>query len=438
METPPAPPSANGAGLVDRIASRPRVLAALAVLLTALGVHAWLSMPRQEDPDVPDWVGYVDIRIPGADPESVELRTVVRLEEELAALEDVQSVDSFVVQNGAHVRIVLRDDVDDADAAWAKVQEALQLAEADFPDSAEAPVLEHGFFGRTEAIILSISGSSDRRELLSAARRLKQSMLLDPDVAEVQVVPDSEERIVIDLDEAATLRTGLSSAGITAQIQQRNTAIPGGSVRLGQRTLSIVPNTELASLAEIRAMQMMLPTGEPVPLGELAQVRSELSNDEGLVRVNGHLGVAVGIVPRLEIDIVEFGERVRERVGSLRPKLSPFVVTEIVFQPDHVESRLSELTASLVGGIALITLVLLALMGLRLGLVVASVVPLVAFTSLAIFSCGGGILHQISISALVLSLGMVVDNAIVVANDMQKAIDQGATPREPFRPRCRR
>jgi multidrug efflux pump subunit AcrB len=145
------------------------------------------------------------------------------------------------------------------------------------------------------------------------------------------------------------------------------------------------------------------------------------------MRFNGVRAVGLTVTPARDFDMVALGESVRRALAKARPRYAPLDIHEVVFQPDHVERRIRGLGRSLLLGVAIVAAVLCASMGLRLGLVVASVIPLVVLSSLAIYAAGGGVLHQISIAGLVLSLGLLVDNAIIIVESVQREIDEGAS-----------
>ena len=202
--------------------------------------------------------------------------------------------------------------------------------------------------------------------------------------------------------------------------------LPGGSVQGGGRSVVIRPQSQFRSYEEIAATPITLPSGAAVPLKELADVTMGPVEPAGVrMRHRGQPAVAVGVVPRDGVDVVKFGAAVRETIERSRAAVAPVQIHEIAYQPKHVEQRLASLSLSLLLGIVIVAGVLLATMGPRLGLTVAAVVPLVALSGLGLFGLGGGTLHQISIAALVLSLGLLVDNAIVVAESIQRRIDGG-------------
>jgi len=146
------------------------------------------------------------------------------------------------------------------------------------------------------------------------------------------------------------------------------------------------------------------------------------------VWVNGRQVVAVGItVARNKVNTVQFGEQLRAFIAELRPEFAPLTIEEMFFQPTHVENRLGELGRSLILGVVIVGVLLVLTMGLRMGLVVALILPLVTLSSLSLFAMGGGVLHQMAVAGMVIALGMLVDNAIVMVENIQWHMDRGAS-----------
>ncbi|MGD9362547.1 MAG: efflux RND transporter permease subunit [Desulfobacterales bacterium] len=174
----------------------------------------------------------------------------------------------------------------------------------------------------------------------------------------------------------------------------------------------------------------MLTSGKAITLSDVADVRlGPKEPASSRMRVNGEISVGLAVVPRKAINLVKFGEDVRRIVSKMVLEFESLSIHEVTFQPARTQVRLSDLSRSLATGMMIVAGVLITVMGLRMGLVVAAVVPLVTLASLAVFAWGGGVLHQISIAAFVLALGMLVDNAIVMAENVQWRLDQGQSRR---------
>jgi len=414
----------------DAVLGRRRLVLTLAMLLSLTGLGLWLTMSRQEDPRMPDYWGQVVVAYPGADAEMVERLVLEPIEDALAEVEQIKTVASTAYAETAVVQIDLDETTDDTDEVWDEVREALAVARLEFPAGVTEPILNAKLSTDHDAVVAAVTGSSDPLELLAAARRLRKALLDVPSAARVKIIGDPGEQVTIELDDAAARRLGISGPGLAAELAGRARIVPGGSLALGDRTVRLLPQSEMESVAEIASSPIRLPSGASVPLGEVARVRlgpTEPATER--MRLDGEMAVAVAVVAKTDVNAVRFGQAVRDRLDAYAPQLAPLEVRMIAFQPDRVSARLAQLNRSLLMGILIVAGIVILAMGLRLGLVVSSVVPLVTFSGLAVFAIGGGVLHQISIAALVLALGMLVDNAIVMAENIQWRLDRGVAPR---------
>lgn len=415
--------------LFDALFRRTRLVYGMALLLAVAGIVAWRTMPRQEDPSfVPRW-GSLVVPFPGADAAQVERLVLDPIEDALARVPEIHKVQGTARAGAAILAIQLDETLYDTDNGWDRVRAA--LARAELPAEA-GPVVLDDDIGDPASVVAVLTGS-DLLTLRDAAIALEDALVRVPGVARVERVGDPGARVAIVLDPSASHRLGLPPAALAAQLRARNVTIPGGTLVLDDRQLVLSPRGELASVDEVARTPIVLPDGSAVPLGELAEVRLEIADPPNeRLRHLGEPAVGLSIIPELPQDLVAFGDRVRAALD--RAALPDGVVVDVfAFQPEHVAARLSELAGSLLAGIAIVAGVLFVAMGARLGLVVSSIVPLVALSTLAVFAAGGGVLHQISVAALVLALGLLVDNAIVVAEQVQAHLDAGHTPAEAAR-----
>ncbi|MCG8459686.1 MAG: efflux RND transporter permease subunit, partial [Holophagales bacterium] len=399
-------------------------------VLALAGYGSWLTMPREEDPQFPRRDGLIITIFPGADALTVERLVVEPLEEHLAEVQEIRAVDSTARAGVAILHVEMHETVYDTDSAWDEVEDAVAEARRDFPDGVLEPEIDEDMVSQ-EAIVYALTGSADPLERVAAAEELERHLLAIPMVKEVRLLGDPGEQVYVEYDDATARQLGLDPRALGAQLAERSRIVPGGVIHLGQRTASLRPQTEFRSLEEIRATPILLPSGTSVPLEELARVRRGPAEPPNVVmRWNGEPAVAVAVVPQDGRDRVELGKRVRAVMAEVTPGLAPVMVEEMFFQPDLVETRLQELTRSLQLGILIVAAVLFFAMGPRMGVLVAMVVPLVAMSTISIFAAGGGILHQISIASLVIALGMLVDNAIVVVENIQYRLDQSMPVRQ--------
>ena len=391
-------------GLLHTVLSRQRLILSSALLLAASGLAAWFSMPRQEDPSMPDRFGIITCVYPGADAKTVERLVTDPIEEALTQVKEVKRVVSTSRTDVVVMRILLADAVYETAEAWDEVQEALDEATSELPDGAQKPDLQTGFIVDQEMLVLAITGSLDRRELLNVARDAKRTLLTVDGVSEVLTTADPEEQIIVEYEDALARRLGLPPSALVAQLQARNTSLPGGVIRVDGRATSVRALADFQSLEDLASTEIRLPTGATVPLSTVATVRlgpAEPTPDR--MRFNGAEAVGISVVPKPRLNIVDLGETLRSSLEALRTKHAPIELQVLSFQPDYVSERLADLGGSLMLGIGIVAAILVLSMGLRLGLVVSSVVPLVALSALGVFSTAGGVLHQISVAALIIA-----------------------------------
>ncbi|MFN2267947.1 MAG: efflux RND transporter permease subunit, partial [Desulfonatronovibrio sp.] len=315
----------------------------------------------------------------------------------------------------------------DLEPVWDEVRRALEKAGGKFPSGAETPILNTKI-QEPDAVVLAVTGSADLLELRNAALRVKDHLSHLPGVSKVNLVADPGEQVTIHMDDAAARRIGISPDQLAAQLSARNRIIPGGSIEQAGMTVRLRPLSEFKSVSEIAVTPVILPSGASILLQDLAAVRhGVLEPGTSRMRFNGETAVGVAVTPKKNSNLVTFGREVRSALESARQDILPLHLHEVSFQPDYTERRLADLNFSLLSAMMIVSGILILTMGPRMGLVVTAVIPLAILSSLTLFAWSGGILHQISIAAFIMALGMLVDNAIVMAENVQYRLDQGAS-----------
>ncbi|MDA3935166.1 MAG: efflux RND transporter permease subunit [Gammaproteobacteria bacterium] len=411
--------------LTNLLGQRKLILASV-VLLGVIGLDAWQNMNRQEDPAFPYRYGFVTVQFPGADVAQVERLVIAPLEQELAQVEFVDELRTTVRAGFGLVVVVMQQDVYDTASAWERVRIATDLAAQRFPDEAQAPEVDDRIIDAA-TVVYGITGSNDQVLLQNAAERLRDRLFSLPGVARIRLFGNGDEQLTIGYDDAQAMTLGISPTQLAEQIQGSNRLVPAGYIQAAGRQLQIRPQTDLDSVEQLRELAITLPDGNTVPLGAIAEVSltpSEPARETAWLR--GTRAVVVAVVAQNDVLNVEhFGVDVRARVEQLRTEFAPLQIQEMFYQPQHVHERLQELGQNLLLGVLIVVTILLLVMGLRLGLLVGMMVPLVTLTALAIYALGGGVLQQMAVAGMVIALGMLVDNAIVMSENIQWHIDQG-------------
>ncbi|MBL4833307.1 MAG: efflux RND transporter permease subunit [Pseudomonas sp.] len=406
--------------------ARPRLIGLVVVMLCLLGIASYLTMARQEDPSFPYRAGLITVVYPGAMAEAIERLVLEPLSDELTQVDEIEYFTATARTGVALVSISFDDSVYETDAGWDRVRQAITRAELDFPDGVARVELDDRLID-IPAVVLSVRGSASLVELTEAAEQLKRNLTDISGLARIELQGDVDQQITIALRDAQMARLGISADYLANILAQRNQVIPGGFVVASGKRLGLLPNSEFSSVDSLRSTQIALPQGGSVPLDTLAEIwRGPVEPAQPKAWFDGEPTVLVNLTAvRGQEDAIRFGERVRERLETLRPGLAPLQVDEMFFQPDQVKERLDGLELSLLVSVLIIIAVVVVGMGWRMGLLVATMLPLVALISLGIYDLGGGILHQIAVIGLVISLGILIDNAIVMVENIQDRLNQG-------------
>jgi multidrug efflux pump len=410
---------------------RRRLILAAVTLLSLIGAVAWFGMDRQEDPFFPYRFAQVNVEWPGADAGEIERLVLNPLEEELAQVEEVDEIIGVARLGLANVRVRLRSSIYDTDAAWDRTRVALDVAARKFPPGVSDPELLDRVMD-THSVVLAVTGDDDLLRLLDAARALRRDLFRLNELARVEILADPGEQMLIKLDPARAEALGVTPESLAQQLDAANRTLAGGTLDRDGRSLVLDPRTEFSDLDELRETAIRTATGALLPLKQIAEaelVPAEPATERMWLDGKPAVGLSL-VIPDNELNTVAFGRKLRALLDELRPDYAPLAIEEMFFQPRWVDERLAELGGSLLTGVIIVALVLLLFMGVRLGLLVASLLPLVIFSALAIFAVGGGVLHQMAIAGMVVALGMLVDNAIVMVENLQWHLDRGVARAE--------
>ena len=408
------------------LVSQKRLILTTSIFLALFGIFSWSNMNSQEDPFFPYRQGFILVQYPGADVKKIEKQVLKPLEEELAQIEEIQEIRSVVRSGFTQVIVRMLDHISDTDKVWDRVRLAVDKAQVKFPDGVQTPAVEDRLLD-TAVAVYSLSGMNDIMQLRDAAKSIKNRMFNLSGIGKVSLYGMPEEQLTITLKESFNNSAIINHESVAQQINERTNAQPINALHVGNNLVNIDAHTEFKSVEEINNTSIELSNGEQLPLSAIADVKLEAEN----VSNSGfwhHQTRAIALslyVPINELNVVDFGTELRAYMDDMRDLYPDVTIEEVFFQPDRVTDRIQELGGSLLTGMLLVTIILAFFLGIRPGLVVATVIPLVTFSSLAIFNMGGGVLHQMAIAGMVIGLGMLVDNAIVMVENIQYHIDEG-------------
>ena len=410
-----------------------RITAVALLLVLAGGLSAYRGMSRAEDPGFTIRAAQVLTRFPGASPERIERLVTDPLEEAIQELPEIDFISSTSKTGVSIVMVNVRDEFDDMRPIWDDLRRKVERAAADLPEGVSGPEVNDEF-GDVFGIVVTLTGDGySYAELKQVADEVRDELLRVPDVAKVDIYGAQNERIFVDYDNARLAELGLSPLQLRSILDSANIIIPGGSIRTGVERIALEPTGNFESVADLRRTVVTLP-GRPeiVFLEDLAAIsRGYVDPPSSRVYASGAPALALGIAMRDGGNMITLGEGVTreiERLQAIYPIGVDFDV--VAFQPEIVERKVREFMVNLGQAVAIVLAVMLLFLGPRTGLVVASLVPMAMIASLLVMAFFDIGLDQMSLAALIIALGMLVDNAIVMAESIMVRMAAGRRPAE--------
>ncbi|MFO7670001.1 MAG: efflux RND transporter permease subunit [Bacteroidales bacterium] len=401
------------------------------IFLTILGVRAYMTMPRTENPEVTVPGSSVIVVMPGASPVDMEKMVALPLEETLNGLEDIKRI-AAEVRDGIAIVTVEFESQTDPDEKYNEVVRQVNSIRSTLPD--EIVQLEMWQWSISDMNMIQLALVSDAEpypELEAIAEQLRKRVEKIPGIRKVSYygLPTREIHINLDFEKMAMVNTSVEQ--IIRAIETNNANIPGGDFTIGPSTLSVKSSGSFQDLDEIRNCVVHSYQGSLIYLRDLADVEFGYEEQNYLARYSSKRAIFIGISQKEGLNVLETAEKLMPVINSFREELPGGMELEMVYnQPASVKSRINGFVNNLLQGMVLVALVIFFSMGLRSSFVVALAIPLSLVIGLGFVNLSGFGLQQISIAGLVVVLGMLVDNSIVMVENINRFIQMGHKKRE--------
>ncbi len=405
-------------------------------ILFVFGIVGMDFMPKDEFPAFTIRQGVVVAVYPGATTEEVEEQVAKPLERYLFTYQEVnRTKTTTTAQNGmCLVMVRLNDNVNNKDEVWSKIKHGLTLFKQTLPAGVLALVANDDF-GNTSALLIAIeSPERSYRELHDYSDRLGDQLRRIPSVANVRVYGEQKEQISLYVNRQRLEAYGIGQQMLLTQLQQQGLTTMSGSISNDDQQIPIHIEPTQRGEEEI-ANQIIFNdpvSGKVVRVCDVAQVVREYDTSGGFIEQDGHPCVLLSLEMTPGNNIVKYGEEVDEVLDDFRENIFPedVNITRIADQPKVVSSSVSDFLRDLIISMVIIILVMMVLFPLRSAIVAAITIPLSTFISVGIMCMAGIELNTVTLAALIVVLGMVVDNAIVVIDGYLEYLGKGHEPKQ--------
>ena len=413
----------------------PQVTYFLTALVILAGIGALLQMPRREDPKIAIRRGLVFAAYPGSSANQVEEQVTKKIEQRLFTYGEVrkEKTTSISLAGGVVIDVTLDDAIKDPGPFWSKLRHDMnELSFQGLPKGVLGPIVNSDF-GDVVAVLVAVTGERySQPELAEYLKQLETELLRIPAVSKVKRVGEQPQKIYITGSMQRLVQYGITPLHLIGALQSQNAVSEAGSFAGGNTRAPIHTTGLYQSQDQIRRQLIgMSNRGGPIYVGDVADVERRDADPDFFVRANGSPALMLTLEMREGYNIVDFGRQVEARIEQMRAQLPPDVhVASMVDQPKLVKERVSHFLVEFGMALVAVVAVTLILLPFPVAAVAATAIPVTVFMTFAILRVMGIELHQVSLAALVVVLGMVVDDAIVIADNYVELLDEGLPKEE--------
>jgi multidrug efflux pump subunit AcrB len=417
------------------------------VLLVIGGVFSYFQLGQLEDPEFTVKTAAIITAYPGASAAQVELEITDRIETKLQEMAELKNVYSSSRPGLSIIKVDIKNEywADRLPQVWDIMRKKIGDIEGTLPPGAGKPQINDDF-GYVFGFLLGVTGDGfSYAELESHVKDLRKELNLVPGVARIDLWGVQDKRIYIDIAETQATQLGISKEDIVRTLTNQNIVVDGGHVDLQDQRFRVAPSGEFTSPDEIADLAIVSSTlgnlsqtlQNRQPLqgeGQLLRIRDIGTVNRGyidppstLMRFNGQPGIVMAMAPQSGVNSVEMGRAVDRRIDELQDMLPVGIeIHKISWQSDIVDESVKGFMINLMQAIVIVLVVLAATMGLRVGVLIGiSGLVLPILGTFAVMAATGVDLQRVSLGALIIAMGMMVDNAIVVVDGFVVRLQQG-------------
>lgn len=400
-----------------------------AVVTLLLGFLAYQDLPRLEDPEFAIKDAVIMTPYPGASPGEVEKEVTEKIEKAMQELGQLKRVESYSSRGFSMVKIKIKDsfDKDALPAVWDEMRRKVADVIPELPPGA-GPVVVNDDFGDVFGVYFGLTGPGyTYAELKDVAELLKRELLIVQDVKKIDFFGEQTEAIYVEMS-----RTKMASLGITKQqifdaLRAKNLPVSAGNIKVGSEYMAIKPTGEFKSEKAFGDLFIASKGGKLIYLRDVAAiVRDYVDPPTNILSVNGEPAIGIAISTITGGNAVTMGEGVLERIEEMQGEIPlGMELVEIAMQSKAVTKAVNSFVINLAAAVVIVVIVLLVFMGLRSGLIIGFILLLTIAGTFVVMGYYHITLERISLGALIIALGMLVDNAIVVVDGMKVRMEQG-------------
>ncbi|MDG2243710.1 MAG: efflux RND transporter permease subunit [Rhodospirillaceae bacterium] len=418
--------------LIEAALGRSRTILSLLAMILVAGVTALIDIPKEAEPDIPVPTIYVSMVYRGISPEDGERLLVRPMEREMRSVEGVKEIKGQSYPNGANVTLEFEAGFE-VDKALQDIREAVDIAKAELPAGAEEPTVNEVNMSLLPILAVSLSGDVPERTLFTIAKRLKDKIEDVPSVLEADIAGDREEQMEVIIDPALLMSHGINANEFTNFLKRNNTVVAAGELDTGTGRFAINVPGLIEGVEDVLELPVVVNRDASIKVGDVAQGRRTFKDADGYARVNGQSSLTLEISKRVGENILDTVDVVRDIVEEDRKSWPPGIqVNYFQDKSKMIRDMLTELQNNVVTAVLLVMIVVVAALGLRTGLLVGIAIPGSFLIGILVLYSAAMTINMVVLFGLILSVGMLVDGAIVVTEYADRKMTEGLDRKEAY------
>jgi multidrug efflux pump subunit AcrB len=392
------------------------------------GLSLLVGYPSQENPEFTIRQAVVTTYFPGLSAAQVEDLITKQVEEEIRRIPEVEHIESSSRTGVSLIKVIVYDRYFELDNIWTDLRNRMNDLVGQLPDGSRGPFVDDDF-GRVAVASIALTGHGfDYAEMRDVASDLRDQLYTTDGVSQVVIHGIQEENVFLEVNGARLSQLGVELSSIVKTLEGQNIVMPGGSIDVDGQEFVFEPTGSFASLDQIEDLVISIRGGAGVVrLGELLTVRRDYVDPQDKPAFyQGEPALVLEVAMSSGGNVVELGKRLEKEVSRFEANLPVgYQLNFATFQPKIVEVSISDFMGNLYQTVAIVLIVVVLFLGWRTGIVVGMIVPLTLLLALPFMNLLNIPFHGVSIAAMIISLGLLVDNGVVMAEEIRTRVQAG-------------
>ena len=406
---------------------RKLVFMILGIFLIYGGI-SYVKLPAREDPEITIREAVVTTVYPGLNPHRVEDLITKKLEQEIRKIPQIKEIRSASLTGKSIIHVKIEDRYFDLDMIWKNLRNKVAQAQKSLPQGTQ-PSIVNDEFGDVSVVTLALTAEGfSMAKMNEMAKHIRDSLYSVEGTKKIDILGVQKERIYLEISNAKLSQLGIAPTKLMTILQNQNIIRPGGSVDTGSKSFIIEPTGNYEKLEDIGETLITLPKStEVIPLADIVSIRrSYIDPPFRTAYYNGQPAIMFAISMLSGYDVLEFSPRMKSRIDDVEATLPHgFQLDIATYQADAVSKTVFGVSKSVGQTLLIVLVVVMLFLGMRTGLIVGTIVPFVMLITLAFMDMLGMVLERMSLSTLIIALGLLVDNGIVIAEDFRRRLEDG-------------